>query len=427
MRHPPLTEPPSLDDRPNGGHVTQLRHYKLITPLFGGGVDPGEVDEEFPVRGSTVRGQLRFWWRATCGGRFKGDRNAMKAYEDLIWGSTKGASRVAVTVLNAKPGTLFNSVNRHGEPVDVGHISSVDSYAAFSLRATGNSEAGVVRQHVAFDLRLSFQADVADDVRAALWAWETFGGVGARTRRGFGALQFSKVDFLDGNNDGTWSWEYGGDEVTSRLAADVARYVSDQSFPDNVPHLSRDPARYRVARHGSGSDPIATWRALVESLRNFRQSRDLGRPRPGRSHWPEPDAIRRITRKTHTLRPPKYTFNKFPRAAFGLPIIFEFKNDHERRIFEPNKTTLEGTMHSRLASPLILRPLALVGGTYVGLGIVLEGSGPERLPGGLTLKDAPGNPRVYSQLDPAEAAAIQSRHPTYNGNTDMLQAFLDQL
>jgi CRISPR-associated protein Cmr1 len=425
-----------LDVRHSTDTITQVRHYELLTPLFGGGVNPGEVDEKFPVRGSTVRGQLRFWWRATCGGRFGGDRNAMKADEDRIWGSTRGASRVSVVVTEAKAGQLFtasdergNTTDRRGDPLTVGHQNSRDSYAAFPLRgdAKKNKPPGEVRTKVTFTLRLAFDPAVAEDVRAALWAWETFGGVGARTRRGFGALQCNKVDFLDGASDGAWSWEYGGYEVAGLLAADVARYVSDQPFPDNVPHLSRDPARYRMARHGAGGDPMVVWRALVASLRNFRQSRDPGSPKPGRSHWPEPDAIRRITRKPNPLRPPKYTFNKFPRAAFGLPIIFEFKNDHERQIYEPNRTTLEGTLHSRLASPLLLRPLALAGGTFVGLGIVLEGSGPERLPGGLTLKDAPGNPRVYAQLDPTEAAALQSGHPTYNGNPDILQAFLDQL
>src|SRR5579862_2869390 len=44
---------------------------KVVTPLFGGGVDPGENDPHTLIRGTAIRGHLRFWWRATRGARFK--------------------------------------------------------------------------------------------------------------------------------------------------------------------------------------------------------------------------------------------------------------------------------------------------------------------------------------------------------------------
>ena len=33
---------------------------KLITPMYGGGVVAGVVDEEMPVRATSIRGHLRF-------------------------------------------------------------------------------------------------------------------------------------------------------------------------------------------------------------------------------------------------------------------------------------------------------------------------------------------------------------------------------
>ncbi len=36
----------------------------LVTPMYGGGVDAGKVDEDMPIRATAIRGQLRiFWWR----------------------------------------------------------------------------------------------------------------------------------------------------------------------------------------------------------------------------------------------------------------------------------------------------------------------------------------------------------------------------
>lgn len=42
----------------------------LLTPVFGGGVMPAEVEEDRPFRVPSIRGQLRFWWRATQAARF---------------------------------------------------------------------------------------------------------------------------------------------------------------------------------------------------------------------------------------------------------------------------------------------------------------------------------------------------------------------
>ena len=36
--------------------------YELMTPMYGGGVAPSEVDRTMPIRPTAIRGQLRFWW-----------------------------------------------------------------------------------------------------------------------------------------------------------------------------------------------------------------------------------------------------------------------------------------------------------------------------------------------------------------------------
>lgn len=77
---------PDVKPQPLSGIITQKREYKLITPLFGGGVEPGEYDEHTPIRGSEIRGHLRFWWRACFGGRYETVKE-MKEAEDRIWGT----------------------------------------------------------------------------------------------------------------------------------------------------------------------------------------------------------------------------------------------------------------------------------------------------------------------------------------------------
>ena len=149
--------------------------------MFGGGVTPGEADPVTVIRGAEIRGHLRFWWRATRGGAFGGDLKRMKEAEEAIWGSPgakgrAGPSDVGLSVIVRNTGKPLKPEDSQGRPVrNVGEVRSRDSYAAFPLREKANA---VVLEDVEFDLELSFKADYRKDVEAALWAWETFGGIG---------------------------------------------------------------------------------------------------------------------------------------------------------------------------------------------------------------------------------------------------------
>lgn len=438
MRPEPNIPPPPLE-RANPP-VVLLRRYRLLTPLFGGGVEAGKVDVTTPIRGTSIRGQLRFWWRATRGGEY-GNLARMKTAEDDIWGKTRVASPVTITVSEAKPGRIYAKArNSHGEAIPIGEPASDHSYVAFPLKSQRPTrdrpgrEAGEVHEGVTFSLRISFPATLAADVRAALWAWETFGGIGARTRRGFGALACDDVQLEEGSAPlplEEWRWLYPCDAVAARLADDIDNFVSQGEFPAGVPHLIRDPNRCKL--QPAHDDPQVAWRRLFDALKKFRQNRGRGNgPRPGRSHWPEPDAIRHLTVRgplpadRHPIFTPR--IDKFPRADFGLPIVFQFKNEAGRPP-EPEQTQLQGANYDRLASPLILRPLACEGGRAVGLAVILDGPRPDQMPGGLILKGAPRNPTVYATLDPTtEAPRVSSATGgAYNGNPDVLQAFLDTL
>src|SRR5437764_717146 len=59
---------------------------EVITPLVGGGVEAGRIDERFPIRATAIRGHLRHWWRLTIG-RSLGA--GMWRREEEIFGSTE--------------------------------------------------------------------------------------------------------------------------------------------------------------------------------------------------------------------------------------------------------------------------------------------------------------------------------------------------
>lgn len=387
-----------------------LISYQVITPIFGGGVEAGKHDEVTPVRGSSIRGQLRFWWRATRGGAFDGDLSKMKKREDEIWGAASTEKNpapsqvqieVQVTNNGSSSGDVYaseNKVQKRWEKV---------AYAVFPLAPDPKKakKSGSLLEGVSFSLKLTFPESVKKDVEAALWAWEMFGGIGARTRRGFGAIARTDAKLIDQNN------------LKNKIQNDLKTHVVEGRWPEGVPHLSRN-ATFKITNQNSDLNKV--WEELIKKLKAFRQYRkdkNGNKSDYGKSAWPEPNAIRYITgrRKAETIK-------KFPRARFGLPIIFHFKDKNE-----PPDTTLKFKDAERLASPLILRPVKF-GSAAFGLAILLETEGLDSKFDELVLQDS-GKQHpdpVKWELKDSEARDIDPLRDKKN-KTDVLKAFLETI
>src|SRR5262249_44092369 len=84
------------------------------------------------------------------------------------------------------------------------------------------------------------------------------------------------------------------------------------------------------------------------------------------------ETIRRIVgpRESRHQRLHQIPDNAFPRAEFGLPIVFHFQGERQG---DPQQTVLypcngsEGQKRERMASPLILKPLGFQSGNAVPL------------------------------------------------------------
>ena len=434
MRKQPEIAPQKVTPEKQDNIITQVREYKLITPLFGGGVEKGEADPVTIIRGTEIRGQLRFWWRACRAASYTTIKD-LKEAEDKIWGSAtknrnanekkpetpmeeKRRETVQITVDQISEGTAVTPFERNGREKHNQRIAPV--YAAFPLQPSDDDKRNRVppkdvQQDVKFKLTISFHKDFQEEIEAALWAWETFGGIGARTRRGFGALQLLKIDNKDytdlpvSNSNNIRSW------IEKRLAD--AQYVAKGIAPDGVTYLNNN-LQFKVTR--SFENSFDCWNNLIKRLSGFRQF-PMGRDK--RSKWPEAETIREITDKRDNNFSPLSHPQKFPRAAFGLPIVFHFRSDD---IGDPDDTTLQRSEKEkeRLASPLILRPFICKDGRAVGLALILEGR--QTYPDKLELVDKNMQPyavRIDTKLTSAEAKNI----PALDGETDVLKAFIKYL
>lgn len=423
---------PTIEDAfTTGKEEIVERTYRLLTPLFGGGVASPKADPVTVVRPSGIKGQLRFWWRAVMGWQAKGDLERLLGLEELVWGGVTKLQRSSLVSLQveildkgkeAKPFT-----RQPGRNFPRNHPDVAPAYVAFPLQgaranSTDHTEPTVL-QGVRFRLELRYpgafpkqaldafrskfrfepEVELNEQVTAALWAWETFGGVGGRTRRGFGAL--SREDQKT-------------PPKTGDIRASLQHYTrgnASEAWPQGVPHLTEESELLLLN---------CTWREVIDHYRRFRQWREHNHiPRdPGRSLWPEPDEIRRIA-NTHSIgHEPRIPVHKFPRGRFGLPIIFHFK-DRE----EPQDSTLKGRKYERLASPLVFRPLGPNGPRPV-LVYVLRGS--EQLPEGYGLELQGELHPVEVQLTPEEAELIEplrQKGIEKQHRTNPVLAFIDWL
>ena len=220
---------------------------KLITPMYGGGVTPGKVDCELPIRASALRGQLRFWWRLLHGA----DRKSEEIFdaEAALWGgiSNRGsqASRVAVRV---------KAVSVHDRDRRLAAWRGNPSFPFYALILEREDHPELLAAGYGFDLELRFQHTVTRDQRAevneALRWWASFGGVGARTRRGLGAVQVTSDDFE--------LKPVQADEVKQRGGWMV---------------LGRPTG-------GGAAGAVGAWKVAVDALARFRQGAGFGR-KPG--------------------------------------------------------------------------------------------------------------------------------------------------
>jgi CRISPR-associated protein Cmr1 len=330
--------------------------------MFGGGVLAGEPDSTMPFRSTSIRGQLQFWWRATKGADFRSAMELSQRHAE-IWGSTERASPVSIDVagVNHEIRKCAEYEFTPGRPPKLRWDTSLQlgvndlAYVLFPFQGIATREA-VQKEPPScvtrgtFTLRLRYPEYLEEDVTSSLRSWINFGGLGARTRRGCGALYCKDISPKDRAQ-------------LNEMLVTLSKYA-------NAPERPWPTAAATVLIGAKKDSALASWRDVVKALRDFRQAPEVGRnagqgSRPGRSRFPEPETIRRIT-QTRSQNHPRMAYvpdDAFPRAEFGLPIIFHFKDggdppDTQLYPFMPGSKKAS----DRMASPLILRAVKCING-----------------------------------------------------------------
>lgn len=398
------------------GMIERTIRFKVITPVFGGGVSSSvaeaerhikEPDRITPIRSAAIRGQLRFWWRVL---QKETDPKKLWEEEKKIWGMASQPGAVSIRLhqtVSVPTGTAVDE----WEPVPVFRCSFNQekkrwtvspqndmkeiAYAAFPLQPPKEvpnrreePRAGVLHRFKReATLVLQYPGRLEAQLDETLTAWLILGGLGGRTRRGFGSI------------------------------------ISDDLDVDPIPWLEAKGFSFAYSQP-TATDPLAALRIGLGKLQRFRQGQLVGRNRgsdpaqpnkAGRSRWPEPERIRTLTKTSDPDHKQRFVnVDKFPRAAFGLPIIFHFQSKDD-----PKDTTLKPVGFERLASPLIIRPYRALNGKYGCLAVLLPGRELDH-----TSLELVGEGASWPAQATLTAAEARSPKSPLRGNTDPLLSFL---
>ena len=232
---------------------------ELVTPTFLGGSDSGKSCE---WRASSVRGQLRWWFRAVAGGMYQGDLDRVRQAEEEIFGSTKQASSLRVHTLGS-PRIVQREVQSWGRGLgseELARTWGLDprhpdwdlalrrlrlpwptnpllylGYGCLEYRKEG----GFKLARPCFEpgekasLRLQWMQPPSSELNKlwdlSLWTWLHLGGIGTRSRRGFGSIR------LNEGGDVPDQWKTGDrgsfKEGVERLLRTAARPISAGELP----------------------------------------------------------------------------------------------------------------------------------------------------------------------------------------------------
>lgn len=163
---------------------------EVVTPMFLAGADGKRAE----LRAPSLKGALRFWWRALNGHL---SLPQLKSRESLIFGGTgerEGKSKVTVWLEADKINKSKDNLRVKGKNYPV----NILEYLAF-----GTFEREYITPEQPFLINLKYSHYLAKEeglkkeVLKSLSLLSLFGGLGARSRNGYGCFKINNMNFKE--------------------------------------------------------------------------------------------------------------------------------------------------------------------------------------------------------------------------------------
>lgn len=337
---------------------------ELVTPCFLAGA-AGQAE----WRAASIRGQLRWWFRAVAGGLWEGDLERVRREEARLFGSTERGALLTVRALAGPGSATIQSLGTRRTAAQLAAMWSDNSEETSKrlkiLRRDNGQEAlsnpieylgygaAGARPSFAAGGTASFEllwrsGPMSEEDRQvfedALRAWLHLGGIGAKSRKGFGSLQ--RKEKAPASRDG--------------LVREVSELLS------RLRKFEREPAWTHFSAHSRiylARNSARSWHEAMEWLGawmiGFR--RRYGYPGDTRTI----DGVPLADRDYEWAAPGgRHLRQDVPdRAGFGLPLPFQRQNAGETVTWDQQGGE-DGDKDARRASPLLLH-VSRIGSLFV--------------------------------------------------------------
>ena len=315
--------------------------FNIVTPLFMSGAN----QEEFELRGASFKGVLRFWWRALAHSRLCGNLQEIHKEESRIFGSSEtGQGYFSIRISQPSPVKMIEKdqflINANNQ-----RVSSGTAYLGYGLIDTVNTNMGKLKRPCLlspsrFTVYLLFRNTIDESVVSALKIMGLLGGMGSRSRRGFGSLTLEKIE-------GDFTWIAPVD--VSCYKKEVASLLSKLAY--GMPEYSAFTAESRITLLTTGKDAFSVLDQIGNKMQIHRSWQKE------KNFKPDHDLIRDFTLGSVTLQHPD-------RVAFGLPHNYFFSSSKAKADIKPESQT-------RRASPLIFHIHKFGANDYAGFACIL--------------------------------------------------------
>jgi CRISPR-associated protein Cmr1 len=252
--------------------------YRIVTPMFLGGADP---TAEAELRLPSFKGALRFWWRALQWGKVRDVQELRRKEAELFGSSETGQSKVLLRL--DRPVAESNIVTDHWSP------ASWQRYTGYGLRDKG--ERCFLRPgrdwKVHVNLRRCSEEEKAE-VLASLKLLGLAGGLGARSRKGWGSVTLTALEGTDWTlPDTPAAWEKAVAMLLDQPAPGTPTWTAFSSA-----------AKWKAASPKPNAKEAQEWLA-----RHYQQTVKSTRPKPDRAQFGLPRMFKGSPRKERRASP----------------------------------------------------------------------------------------------------------------------------
>ncbi|MGI5859362.1 MAG: type III-B CRISPR module RAMP protein Cmr1 [Tepidanaerobacteraceae bacterium] len=238
-------------------------NFKITTPMFLGGADNQNTAE---LRPTSMKAALRFWFRAINYGKYQ-DYKKIKNVEDELFGSTTSQSRFILKLNseNIKAETNEVRISNLFNAPEIGYLG----YGLFQRQKfyrpyliPGQSFTVELLLKPKSKNRLDFENLIKPIIALGL-----FGGLGSRSRRGFGSVTLDSV-YVDDKKPWT------APESREELGNAFKDFYSDLELSRDIPEYTAFSSNTRTIILDEFSDYKEALKSVGRAMMDFRRDCD---------------------------------------------------------------------------------------------------------------------------------------------------------